>query len=118
MKIVYALPFVAAALLGACAPQSQPVPTITVTAPAPTVTVTPPVEDVPEYTPPVAPDTMSDSTKLTLMNEVWSTYSAADQAAMCYLWNTDPNSAWNSFNEGSDGSLDKATFARFFNSKC
>lgn len=117
MKIVYALPFVAAALLGACAPESQPVPTVTVTQPAPTVTVTPPVEDIPEYTPPQT-DTLSDSTKLTLMNEVWNTYPASDQAAMCYLWNTDPNAAWQSFNEGSDGSLDKATFARFFNTKC
>ena len=115
MKIVYALPFVAAALLGACAPESQPVPTVTVTAPAqpaPTVTVTPDyIAPEPEYTP-------STDTELALMDEVWDTYPASDQAAMCYLWNTDPNSAWNSFNEGSDGSLDKATFARFFNSKC
>lgn len=107
MKIVYALPFVAAALLGACAPTSQPVPAVTVTAtPEPAYTA-----PAPEYTP-------STDTALALMDEVWNTYPASDQAAMCYLWNTDPNSAWQSFNEGSDGSLDKATFARFFNSKC
>lgn len=113
MKILFAVPFIAAAaLLGGCAAESQPVPTVTVTAPGPTVTATP------EYTAPEPEYTPSDTTALALMNDVWNTYPASDRAAMCYLWNTDPNAAWQSFNEGSDGSLDQATFARFFNSKC
>lgn len=115
MKIVYALPFAAAALLGACAlPQSEPAPVVTVTAPAPTHTVTAP-PDTEEYTP--VPES-GDALEMSVLEEVWQSESSANRRDMCLAFNYSPEQAWQAFNEGAEGKLAKTTFMKFFSQKC
>lgn len=118
MKIIYTVPFAAAAIaLAGCSqmlPQSvpsvAPQPTVTVTAPAPT-----PEQDTETYSPP--PES-GDALEMSVLEEVWQSESAANRRDMCLAFNYDAEQAWQAFNEGAEGKLAKATFMKFFSQKC
>lgn len=112
MKIVYALPFAAAAIaLTGCSqllPQTAPTP-------QPTVTVTAPAPDTEEYTP--VPES-GDALEMSVLEEVWQSESSANRRDMCLAFNYSPEQAWQAFNEGAEGKLAKTTFMKFFSQKC
>lgn len=53
-----------------------------------------------------------------LLEDIWNDQSAADQESMCWLFDLDPDKAFNVFDDGSEGLLPEETFMDFFEEQC
>ena len=90
----------------------------------PTVTVTPRVVDEPEPVSkpkpkPTPEDTIDEDTLNDLaLDLTWDAMSRSERDLMCNGFWYDPQMMWESFDEGADGSISRASFMRFMRGKC
>lgn len=54
----------------------------------------------------------------TALEIVWGGKSADDRASLCLGYNTAPEVMWDSFNEGAERQMSRATWERFFDAHC
>jgi hypothetical protein len=55
---------------------------------------------------------------LDILEETWNKQSYSDQQLLCSYYKVDPDAAFESFNEGSQGLLPQETFDKFLSQEC
>jgi len=81
-------------------------------APAP-VAVATPTPTLPST--PVVPD---DTFVIDVLEKTWETTSEQERDALCFLFNYDPDKAWEAFDSGAEHLVKRETFDYFFGGKC
>lgn len=103
----YALILVALAATAGCSTTTTVQPTETVTVEAPKAAET----TAPE---PAATPNM----EMAIMKALWKDMPRSERDTICVGYTISPELMWDSFKEGADGSISRATFTKFFNRAC
>lgn len=53
-----------------------------------------------------------------VLAQVWTQFTQIEKDNMCYVFNNEPETAWEAFDYGAEGAVPKAEFYTFFTNEC